>query len=110
MRKILCLLFCLPLLCFAARPLPLNATLGDMASYSPQNIKIDGKTYQGGAGLRVYNTDGLIIMPAAVPQRSPVLFQLEPAGYVWKIWLLTDDEAKSVKQAQQAAKEAAAQQ
>ena len=111
MRKLLFLLLLLPALCLAySRPLPLNATLGEMQSYSPQVVKISDKLYQGGAGLRVYSTEGRILMPQSVPQTGPVLFQREYNGYIWKIWLLTDEEAAAIKQRQQAATEAATQQ
>ncbi|KAF0814018.1 hypothetical protein IGB42_01698 [Andreprevotia sp. IGB-42] len=108
MRKLLFSLLLLPCLCVAFdRPLPPNAIQGNMQAYTAQAIKIDGKVYRGGAGLRVYNTNGQIILPQSVPQESAVLYQLEANGFMWKIWLLTKAEAEAVKLRKKALKEAA---
>ncbi|WP_035060511.1 hypothetical protein [Andreprevotia chitinilytica] len=99
MRKLLILLCLVSGFAWSfERPLPPNGIYGEMKSFAPGEIKIDDKTYGSGPGLRVFNTQNMIIQPGTVPQANSVWFQLEPNGYVWKLWLLSDEEAARIKQ------------
>ena len=59
-----------------------------------------GKTMQLSSGAQIRDASNLIIPPAAVPPRSLVKYTLDPAGYVHRVWILTQQEAAQRDKAQ----------
>jgi hypothetical protein len=52
-----------------------------------------GKTMQLSSGAQIRDPSNLIIQPAQVPPRSLVKYTLDEAGYVHRVWILTQQEA-----------------
>jgi hypothetical protein len=53
----------------------------------------DGKTLQLSSGAQIRDASNLIIPPTAVPPGSLVKYTLDEAGYVHRVWILTQQEA-----------------
>ena len=53
----------------------------------------DGKTMQPSSGAQIRDASNLIIQPAQVPPRSLVKYTLDEAGFVHRVWILTQQEA-----------------
>ena len=53
----------------------------------------DGKNMQLSSGAQIRDASNLIIQPAQVPPRSLVKYTLDQAGYVHRVWILTQQEA-----------------
>ena len=53
----------------------------------------DGKNLQLSSGAQIRDASNLIIQPAQVPPRSLVKFTLDEAGFVHRVWILTQQEA-----------------
>ena len=51
------------------------------------------KTMQLSSGAQIRDASNLIIQPAQVPPRSLVKYTLDTAGYVHRVWILTEQEA-----------------
>ncbi|XZG70906.1 hypothetical protein ACTSKR_03295 [Chitinibacteraceae bacterium HSL-7] len=91
------LLFSLTLLAsssvFAQRTLPATGTLGELEAYTPTESRIDDKVYHNAPGLRIFSTQNTLIMPAQVPQKVKVWYQIETnTGFLWRMWVLSKDE------------------
>ncbi len=60
----------------------------------------DGKTMQLSSGAQIRDASNLIVQPAQVPPRSLVKYTLDEAGYVHRVWILTQQEAAQRDKAQ----------
>ena len=52
-----------------------------------------GKNMQLSSGAQIRDASNLIIQPAQVPPRSLVKYTLDDAGFVHRVWILTQQEA-----------------
>ncbi len=83
----------------SARDLPADAKFGKLTAFQYPYALIGGKKLRMNAAARIYNEDNLIVQPAAMRQSAKVLYQLDSAGDLAKIWLLTEPEAVAAAQA-----------
>lgn len=84
----------------AGRILPPQGTYGELSLYSPatREAKIDDKKYTLAPGLRVLGTQNTLLMPAAIPQKAYVWYQIEGnTGFLWRMWILTEAEYQQYK-------------
>ncbi|WP_028449650.1 MULTISPECIES: hypothetical protein [Chitinibacter] len=98
MRKLLfLLLLTVSMSSFAARVLP-NGKLAQLQGFLPPQVKLDDKVYVTAPGLQIRSVNNTLIMPNQLPQSATVWYQTEPnTGFVWRIWLVSEDEAKLLK-------------
>lgn len=82
---------------WSERPLPKDARFGEMTRFAYPLITINQRTFHMAPGARIYNQQNLTIVPAAMPHRAKVLFQLDTAGQLSGVWLLTAQEATRYK-------------
>jgi hypothetical protein len=59
-----------------------------------------GRTMQLSSGAQIRDASNLIIQPSAVPPRTLVKYTLDEAGYVHRVWILTQQEAARRDKAQ----------
>ena len=76
------------------RPFPQNARRGTMTPANYPEIVIDGQPRQLAPGARIWNTDNLIEMPAALRGSDlAVNYTEDPQGAVDRVWILSPEEA-----------------
>ena len=77
----------------AGRFLPQNVQVGEIKGHNYPEVKIGGETYRLAPGARIYDTFNRTIVPTQLPQSAKVFYQLDPSGFLIKIWLPTPEEA-----------------
>jgi hypothetical protein len=83
----------LPALAFE-RPFPQNAKRGTMTPANYPEIVIDGQSRQLAPGARIWNTDNLIEMPAALRGSGfTVNYTEDTQGAIDRVWILSPEEA-----------------
>jgi hypothetical protein len=87
----------LALLCAAAaaqlRTIPADAKLGTMRHLRDTIVEIDGQRARLSAGAQIRSDTNMIVLPTALPPDSLVKYQLNEAGQVHRVWILTPQEA-----------------
>ncbi|WP_348944004.1 hypothetical protein ABHF33_10945 [Chitinibacter sp. FCG-7] len=102
MRKLLFLLLVtVSSLSFAGRILP-SGKLLELEAYQPPQLKLSGKVYIMAPGIQFRGLNNTLLMPghiAQLPRDSKAWVQFEPStGFVWRVWVVGDDEAKLLAQ------------
>ena len=77
----------------AGRFLPQNVQVGQVNGHNYPEVKIGGEVYRLAPGARIYDTFNRSIVPNQLPQSAKVFYQLDPGGFLIKIWLPTPEEA-----------------
>ena len=85
----------MPALLHAARSLPQHAQYGKLTKFSYPHVTIGGKTLRMSPGAKIYDEQNRIIMPAAMRQSAPILYQVDNAGELSSIWILNQEEARA---------------
>jgi hypothetical protein len=75
------------------RSIPEGAKRAQMRHLQDTRIQLGGKQMQLSAGAQIRDASNLIVQPAAVPEGSLVKYTLDRAGYVHRVWILTQQEA-----------------
>ena len=87
----------LALLCTVAaaqlRTIPADAKLGTMRHLQDTIVEIDGQRVRLSAGAQIRSETNMIVLPTALPPDSQVKYQLNEAGQVHWVWILTPQEA-----------------
>lgn len=76
------------------RTLPPESQKGVMSSFGFGQVVIDGKLLPLSPGAQIRNELNMIVMPSMM-QAGPVKvrYQTDPAGYVFRVWILSVTEA-----------------
>jgi len=77
--------------------LPPDARYGELKAFAYPRAQIGKETLHLAPGAKIFNTQNLIIMPAAMPAAAPVLYKLDMQGQLAQMWLLTPQEAADAK-------------
>jgi len=77
--------------------LPADARYGELKAFAYPRAQIGKNTLHLAPGAKIFNTQNLIIMPAAMPVPAKVLYKLDMQGQVAQLWLLTPQEAAEAK-------------
>jgi hypothetical protein len=77
--------------------LPQDARYGELKVFAYPRAQIGKDTLHLAPGAKIFNTQNLIIMPAAMPAPAQVLYKLDFQGQVAQLWLLTPQEAAQAK-------------
>lgn len=76
------------------RPFPASARRGTMSPAHHPQIVIDGQTRNLSAAARIWNSDNLIEMPAALRGSDfKVNYTEDSQGDIDRVWILNADEA-----------------
>ncbi|TFW09323.1 hypothetical protein E4K72_06595 [Oxalobacteraceae bacterium OM1] len=79
----------------AARPFPASAKRGTMSPAPYPAIVIDGKSRHLVPGARIWNSENLIEMPAALRGSDfKINYTETEQGDIDRVWILTPEEAK----------------
>ena len=57
------------------------------------DVEINGKQMQLAAGAQVRDASNLIVLPTAIPAGAKVKYLLDPQNFVFRVWILTPQEA-----------------
>jgi len=88
------------ILAFAASPalaqlrtIPADAKRATMSHVQGMTVELDGKRTELAAGAQIRNAGNMIVLPTALPAGSRVKYTLDLNGQVWRIWILSPQEA-----------------
>jgi len=81
----------------AYRILPANAVPGQLVSIDPPWVTIDKKVLRLAPGVRIRDRSNFISPAGTFPLRGPIVYTLDPMGYVLGIWVLTPEEHAALK-------------
>jgi len=80
------------------RTIPQDAKRGTMRHVQETIIEIDGERALLSHGAQIRNQSNAIVLPMALPRDSVVKYQLDQAGHVHRVWILTPQEAAQPEQ------------
>ena len=75
------------------RTLPADAPRAQMSHVQENIVSVNGQPAQLSAGAQIRDAANRIIVPASLPPGSIVKYQLDGAGRVHRVWILTPEEA-----------------
>jgi hypothetical protein len=75
------------------RTIPQDAKRGTMRHIQETIVEIDGQRERLSQGAQIRSQSNIILMPVALPPDSVVKYQLDQAGHVHRVWILTPQEA-----------------
>ena len=75
------------------RTIPADAKRAEMSHVQENVVSLNGQPAQLSAGAQIRDTMNRIIMPATLPPGSIVKYQLDSAGLVHRVWILSPEEA-----------------
>ena len=75
------------------RAIPADAKRGVMSHVHDTMVEIDGKPARLTQGAQIRGQSNTIVLPTALPPKSLVRFQVDQAGHVDRVWILTPQEA-----------------
>lgn len=79
------------------RQIPAEARFGEFEILQYPEASIDDKTLRLGAGARIHDSRNMIVLPSTVTGKHAVLYQLDPAGQLSRIWILAPEELEAAK-------------
>ena len=75
------------------RTIPADAKRAEMSHLQENLILVNGQPAQLSAGAQIRDAMNRIILPVSLPPGSIVKYQLDAAGLVHRVWILTPEEA-----------------
>ena len=75
------------------RSIPDNAKRATLSHLREMQLVLNGDQVGLAAGAQIRGANNLIIMPAQLPPYSLVKYQLDGAGLLSRVWVLTAEEA-----------------
>ena len=87
------------LICFATaalaqvRTIPQDAERGEMRYIPDMMVEVNGQRLPLAPGIQIRDTLNMILVPAALPEKSLVRYRLDIHGMVRQVWILTPEEA-----------------
>ena len=95
-RIILAFALCLAAPAWAQAPLrtiPADAKRGEMTYLPDMTVRVDGEKLQLAPGIQIRDPMNMVIVPAALPDKTIVKYRLDNFGMVRHVWILTPEEA-----------------
>ena len=96
MRLIAALLVALHCAAAAAqqlRTIPADARRGQMWHVQDMIVQIDDRRVLLSQGAQIRSASNMVVVPTALPPGSVVKYQMNQAGQVHRVWILTPQEA-----------------
>jgi len=75
------------------RTIPPDARRGTMSHLQDTIVDLDGQRVLLSQGAQIRGESNTIVVPTALPPGSLVKYQLDTAGHVHRVWILTPQEA-----------------
>ena len=75
------------------RTLPADAKRATMRHVQGMTVELDGKQTELAAGAQIRDANNMIVLPTALPSGSLVKFTRDLQGQVWRVWILSPQEA-----------------
>jgi hypothetical protein len=75
------------------RAIPADAKRAVLVPVSGMTVQLDGKQVELAAGAQVRDIRNLIVLPNALPKEALVKYQVDLQGQVWRVWILSPEEA-----------------
>ena len=76
------------------RTIPADAKRAEMSYMSANIVELNGRQLLLSPGAQIRDPMNRIILPGTLPPGSVVKYQLDSAGAVHRVWILTSEEAK----------------
>lgn len=76
------------------RLLPEDTRIGTMTATNFSHVTLDGKQLPLSPGVQIRNELNILIMPSMVAGPARVRYQLDAAGFVYRLWILSPTEAR----------------
>ena len=100
MRYCLCIALCLAMSAWAQAPLrtiPADAKRAEMSYLPEMMVQVDGEKLQLAPGIQIRDALNMLLVPAALPDKTIVRYRLDNLGMVRQVWILTPEEAEASK-------------
>ena len=75
------------------RTIPADAKRATMSHVASMTVEIDGKRLELAAGAQIRDGRNLIVLPTGVPPGVLVKYLPDAQGRVWRVWILSPQEA-----------------
>ncbi len=75
------------------RTIPAEAKRATISHVQGMTLEIDGKRTDLAAGAQIRDANNRIVLPVALPPGSLVKIMPDTQGHVWRIWMLSPQEA-----------------
>ncbi|SRR5690349_18279741 len=75
------------------RTIPDAAKRGEMSHVQEMLVAIDGAAQRLSPGAQIRDASNRLIVPAALPAGSLVKYTVDNEGMVYRVWVLTPEEA-----------------
>jgi hypothetical protein len=75
------------------RTLPADAKRATMRHIQGMTVEINGERTELATGAQIRDANNMIVLPAALPPGVLVKYIPDPQGQVWRIWILSPQEA-----------------
>ena len=75
------------------RSIPAEAKRAKLSHVQDMTVEIDGKKTVLAAGAQIRDANNMIVLPAALPAGVLVKYMPDMQGQVWRIWILSPQEA-----------------
>ena len=83
------------------REIPVNAKRAEMSHVQENRVEVNGQPAQLSPGAQIRDPLNRIIMPATLPPGSAVKYQLDAAGLVHRVWILSPKEVQEAEKPEQ---------
>ena len=75
------------------RTIPADAKRATMSHVQGMTVELNGKKTEMAAGAQIRDANNMIVLPAALPSGSLIKFMPDAQGQVWRVWILSPQEA-----------------
>jgi hypothetical protein len=75
------------------RTIPAEAKRATLSHVQGMTVELDGKKTELAAGAQIRDANNMIVLPTALPSGSLVKFMPDMQGHVWRVWILSQQEA-----------------
>ncbi len=75
------------------RTVPAEAKRATMSHVQGMTVELDGKRTELAAGAQIRDASNRIVLPATLPAGSLIKFMPDMQGRVWRVWILSQQEA-----------------
>jgi hypothetical protein len=75
------------------RTIPADAKRGTMSHVQGMTVELDGRKTELAPGAQIRDVNNRIILPTTLPSGSLIKFMPDVQGRVWRVWILSQQEA-----------------
>jgi len=78
------------------RPIPPAAKVGSMRHLGEMTVELDGTPQQLAPGVQIRDAQNRLVLPVALRERETVRYLRDNAGFVFRVWRLSEAEIKAL--------------